>query len=718
MNQYLVDSPYTPFTIKNQFKAISNGKVFIGEVDKDPLNPSQQIQAYVVNESGTNVPVSQPISLNAGGYLVYNGQVSKFVTLEPYSMVVLNNVDVEMWRVDDISKVDPDSINHASLNNINAVGGHDAIYDRTFVDYEAMISYSGHENGLRYSTGGTTWEVNTATGAPLGVGLFVKPLNSLCVLDFGISNIGLPTSQDFRDMYAIASPHGWLDFTVPAGVYLVDALLSPDEYKTGWLVPWDGIFQYSPVVRISIDAGAFLLAGSNDMIIIRGCKDNIKIEGAGEFDANGFSNVIHAAFCPEDLNQPTTKVSQQFCSFAPTLSAKGGYAGVMTQSGPTVLGQDSGSYNHTIGGRFLGTSYPFWGKNTLTTTQNITTRTTLVGINAKDIVSAAKIDCGEIRLLNSNFEGMSGEVIEFKLKGDPAKIIENSLHIEDTIFEVYAAATQLNQYGITIGANTKFIGTVIGTSGISTPLVFPSRVVFGSANGMAVSSHATDTIAVGPTNTKTITEILDGVTGVYSYSAVNVNYVDWLIRSKFNFLELNALPFDLSKGAHVSTFGHGVYIGANNDGTTYFNQQEGPVGANYKLHYMANAGGTPVYEVRGNGAIYNLTGTYGMLSDERTKKEFTPCRDYTEDLMKIEVGTYISLIDDSKCIGVNAGDFKKIFPSLVPVGGKPIMVNGEEIENPLHVNQSPLIYMLIDAFKRQEMKIREQEYRLTNLEKM
>ncbi|WOZ57827.1 hypothetical protein ZP9_00011 [Shewanella phage ZP9] len=116
-NQYLVDSPYSPFTIKNQFKAISNGKVYIGEIDKDPLNPSQQIQVYVVDETGVNVPISQPIQLNSGGYLVYNGQVSKFITLEPYSMVVLNNVNAEVWRVDDISKVDPDNITASNVRD-------------------------------------------------------------------------------------------------------------------------------------------------------------------------------------------------------------------------------------------------------------------------------------------------------------------------------------------------------------------------------------------------------------------------------------------------------------------------------------------------------------------------------------------------------------------------------------------------------------------------
>lgn len=167
-DQFLIDSPYTPFTIKNQFKAISNGKVYIGEVDKDPLNPSQQIQVYVVNESGTNVPVSQPISLNAGGYLVYNGQVSKFVTLEPYSMVVLNNVDSEMWRVDDISKVDPDNITASNVKGTTNGGSvQDFIDISTFKTVADMKSFANHIVGSKVvwqgyysqSDGGSNWGV-------------------------------------------------------------------------------------------------------------------------------------------------------------------------------------------------------------------------------------------------------------------------------------------------------------------------------------------------------------------------------------------------------------------------------------------------------------------------------------------------------------------------------------------------------------------------------
>lgn len=144
VNQYLVDSPYSPFTIKNQFKAISNGKVYIGEVDKDPLNPSQQIQIYVVDETGSNMPVSQPIQLNAGGYLVYNGQVSKFITLEPYSMVVLNNVDAEMWRVDDISKVDPDNITASNVKDTTGGGSVQDFIDETNPKVDESLIFTSH----------------------------------------------------------------------------------------------------------------------------------------------------------------------------------------------------------------------------------------------------------------------------------------------------------------------------------------------------------------------------------------------------------------------------------------------------------------------------------------------------------------------------------------------------------------------------------------------
>ncbi|EOD2537422.1 phage head-binding domain-containing protein [Escherichia coli] len=84
----IVSMPSQLFTMARSFKAVANGKIYIGKIDTDPVNPENQIQVYVENEDGSHVPVSQPIIINAAGYPVYNGQISKFVTVQGYSMAV------------------------------------------------------------------------------------------------------------------------------------------------------------------------------------------------------------------------------------------------------------------------------------------------------------------------------------------------------------------------------------------------------------------------------------------------------------------------------------------------------------------------------------------------------------------------------------------------------------------------------------------------------
>uniref|UniRef100_UPI001FF2FC3E phage tailspike protein n=1 Tax=Escherichia coli TaxID=562 RepID=UPI001FF2FC3E len=76
----VVSMPSQLFTMARSFKAVANGKIYIGKIDTDPVNPENQIQVYVENEDGSHVPVPQPIIINAAGYPVYNGQIAKFVT--------------------------------------------------------------------------------------------------------------------------------------------------------------------------------------------------------------------------------------------------------------------------------------------------------------------------------------------------------------------------------------------------------------------------------------------------------------------------------------------------------------------------------------------------------------------------------------------------------------------------------------------------------------
>ncbi|WP_312805626.1 phage head-binding domain-containing protein [Atlantibacter hermannii] len=104
----VISMPSQLFTMARSFKAAANGKIFIGKIDTDPTNLANQIQVYVENEDGSHVTVSQPISINAGGYPVYNGQIAKFVTVQGHSMAVLDAFNVQQFYYPNVLKYDPD----------------------------------------------------------------------------------------------------------------------------------------------------------------------------------------------------------------------------------------------------------------------------------------------------------------------------------------------------------------------------------------------------------------------------------------------------------------------------------------------------------------------------------------------------------------------------------------------------------------------------------
>lgn len=116
----VVSMPSQLFTMARYFKAVANGKIYIGKIDTDPVNPENQIQVYVENEDGSHVPVSQPIIINAAGYPVYNGQIAKFVTVQGHSMAVYDAYGAQQFYFPNVLKYDPD-IFQQKLNQIDGV---------------------------------------------------------------------------------------------------------------------------------------------------------------------------------------------------------------------------------------------------------------------------------------------------------------------------------------------------------------------------------------------------------------------------------------------------------------------------------------------------------------------------------------------------------------------------------------------------------------------
>ncbi|HDW4013201.1 TPA: hypothetical protein RMT69_002282, partial [Escherichia coli] len=127
----IVSMPSQLFTMARSFKAVANGKIYIGKIDTDPVNPENQIQVYMENEDGSHVPVSQPIIINAAGYPVYNGQIAKFVTVQGHSMAVYDAYGAQQFYFPNVLKYDPDQFS-IYAQSVFKYEVYERLYGRTF----------------------------------------------------------------------------------------------------------------------------------------------------------------------------------------------------------------------------------------------------------------------------------------------------------------------------------------------------------------------------------------------------------------------------------------------------------------------------------------------------------------------------------------------------------------------------------------------------------
>lgn len=167
----VVSMPSQLFTMARSFKAVANGKIYIGVIDTDPTIPANQIQVYLENEDGTHVPVSQPITINPGGYPVYNGQISKFVTIQGHSMAVYDAYGVQQFYFHNVLKYDPDLLEQRLASSIGAslVGTADGGTVQDFIsvgDYQRIGDIRGYG-----STNANVNPVNSAVAAGTTAGL-------------------------------------------------------------------------------------------------------------------------------------------------------------------------------------------------------------------------------------------------------------------------------------------------------------------------------------------------------------------------------------------------------------------------------------------------------------------------------------------------------------------------------------------------------------------
>lgn len=108
----VVTNPRPIFTDSRTFRAVANGRIYIGLVDTDPTIPSNQIPVYVDNEDGSKVPIPQPLVINAAGKIVYSGQLAKIVTESAYSMAIYDSYGSQVDYLPNVLRYDPDALRY------------------------------------------------------------------------------------------------------------------------------------------------------------------------------------------------------------------------------------------------------------------------------------------------------------------------------------------------------------------------------------------------------------------------------------------------------------------------------------------------------------------------------------------------------------------------------------------------------------------------------
>lgn len=97
MNKIIFPIGYYPDPTRG--RPLAGGSLYIGIVDTDPEIISNQKDVTALQENGSQVTITQPISLSAGGVSLYNGSpVSLFVSGD-YSMKVLNSLDSQDYYI-------------------------------------------------------------------------------------------------------------------------------------------------------------------------------------------------------------------------------------------------------------------------------------------------------------------------------------------------------------------------------------------------------------------------------------------------------------------------------------------------------------------------------------------------------------------------------------------------------------------------------------------
>ncbi|MEY6762886.1 phage head-binding domain-containing protein [Kluyvera ascorbata] len=184
----VVSNPRPIFTESRTFRSVANGRIYIGQIDTDPVNPANQIPVYIENEDGSHVQIAQPLIINAAGKIVYQGQLVKIVTVTGHSMAIYDAYGSQVDYIANVLKYDPDQLRQELSNGGDGMG-------------DALVAVKQPFTGssVRTQHDKNAESISTDDAATVDIVLLSGSKNIKCL----------------GKSYAISSP-----LTIPSGTYL------------------------------------------------------------------------------------------------------------------------------------------------------------------------------------------------------------------------------------------------------------------------------------------------------------------------------------------------------------------------------------------------------------------------------------------------------------------------------------------------------------------
>lgn len=270
----VISNPNQIFTMPREFKSVFNGMIYIGKIDTDPTIAANQIQVYLENEDGSYTPMPQPIRTNAGGYPVYNGKVSKFVTIEGHSMLIQDVNGVQLFYFPNVLKYDPDQFQQrlADADGLRYIGMCDDIIQ--------LRSIEPLSNGqliiLRQHTLGTN----------LGGGEFRAVLNATTYTDNNGTVVKTPNGNAWvRTNAALNNPvfYGAMCDGVTDDTDVINSIIASANGGMQSIT-----FPYASVVKI---LGTILVPGGTSINL-----NHSIVEGNGSSSVAGTNTIFESAY--------------------------------------------------------------------------------------------------------------------------------------------------------------------------------------------------------------------------------------------------------------------------------------------------------------------------------------------------------------------------------------------------------------------------------------